>query len=584
MEFAKKIIRKIQEGALREVMSELHWIYQYGLKYKGGILWYICLGTFGIATGLAGSVISKYIIDAVTGYDSKGLVPATIAYVFLQLFTIGSRAWSNIVSEKIVIKVDQEIRADVYDKIMDADWEALSQYHSGDLLNRVDNDVSNVSSSVLSWVPDFVTRFLQFAGTLGIILFYDPTLALLALISAPITLLVSRSVAKRIRDYNKKIRKVSSDVMVFNEESFQNVQLIKSFGLTELYKKKLRDVQEMYKKIRLDYNRFHVITGSGMSLVGSVVAMVCFGWGVYRLWTGHITYGTMTLFLQLATSLAGSFSALVYMIPSAISAATAAGRLMSVTQLPKEEYLCEEKAKELIRTKKGIEVRTEGIRFQYNTGKKVLQDASFVAKPGEIVAIVGPSGEGKTTMLRILLGLVAVLGGKVTVSAPEEEPVPVSAATRGLFAYVPQDNVMFAGSIAENLRVMKEDATDEQINEALRKACAYEFVHKIPTGLQSQILEKGGGYSEGQIQRLAIARALLSDAPVLLFDEATSALDVATERKILRNILDKSENKTCIITTHRPSVLGMCDRIYKISDCSLEVMDAEAVEKMVMDF
>ena len=584
MEFAKKIIRKIQEGALREVMSELHWIYQYGLKYKGGILWYICLGTFGIATGLAGSVISKYIIDAVTGYDSKGLVPATIAYVFLQLFTIGSRAWSNIVSEKIVIKVDQEIRADVYDKIMDADWEALSQYHSGDLLNRVDNDVSNVSSSVLSWVPDFVTRFLQFAGTLGIILFYDPTLALLALISAPITLLVSRSVAKRIRDYNKKIRKVSSDVMVFNEESFQNVQLIKSFGLTELYKKKLRDVQETYKKIRLDYNRFHVITGSGMSLVGSVVTMVCFGWGVYRLWTGHITYGTMTLFLQLATSLAGSFSALVYMIPSAISAATAAGRLMSVTQLPKEEYLCEEKAKELIRTKKGIEVRTEGIRFQYNTGKKVLQDASFVAKPGEIVAIVGPSGEGKTTMLRILLGLVAVLEGKVTVSAPEEEPVPVSAATRGLFAYVPQDNVMFAGSIAENLRVMKEDATDEQINEALRKACAYEFVHKIPTGLQSQILEKGGGYSEGQIQRLAIARALLSDAPVLLFDEATSALDVATERKILRNILDKSENKTCIITTHRPSVLGMCDRIYKISDCSLEVMDAEAVEKMVMDF
>ena len=584
MEFAKKIIRKIQEGALREVMSELHWIYQYGLKYKGGILWYICLGTFGIATGLAGSVISKYIIDAVTGYDSKGLVPAAIAYVFLQLFTIGSRAWSNIVSEKIVIKVDQEIRADVYDKIMDADWEALSQYHSGDLLNRVDNDVSNVSSSVLSWVPDFVTRFLQFAGTLGIILFYDPTLALLALISAPITLLVSRSVAKRIRDYNKKIRKVSSDVMVFNEESFQNVQLIKSFGLTELYKKKLRDVQEMYKKIRLDYNRFHVITGSGMSLVGSVVTMVCFGWGVYRLWTGHITYGTMTLFLQLATSLAGAFSALVYMIPSAISAATAAGRLMSVTQLPKEEYLCEEKAKELIRTKKGIEVRTEGIRFQYNAGKKVLQDASFVAKPGEIVAIVGPSGEGKTTMLRILLGLVAVLEGKVTVSAPEEEPVPVSAATRGLFAYVPQDNVMFAGSIAENLRVMKEDATDEQINEALRKACAYEFVHKIPTGLQSQILEKGGGYSEGQIQRLAIARALLSDAPVLLFDEATSALDVATERKILRNILDKSENKTCIITTHRPSVLGMCDRIYKISDRSLEVMDAEAVEKMVMDF
>ena len=569
---------------MREVMRELHWIYQYGLKYKGSILWYIFLGAFGIVTGLAGSVISKYIIDAVTGYDSRGLVPAAMAYVFLQLFTIGSRAWSNLVSEKIVIKVDQEIRADVYDKIMDADWEALSQYHSGDLLNRVDNDVSNVSSSVLSWVPDFVTRFLQFAGTLGIILFYDPTLALLALISAPITLLVSRSVSKRIRDYNKNIKKVSSDVMVFNEESFQNVQLIKSFGLTELYKKKLRDVQETYKKIRLDYNRFHVATGSSMSLVGSVVAMMCFGWGVYRLWTGHITYGTMTLFLQLATSLTGAFSSLVYMIPSAISAATAAGRLMSVTQLPKEKCLCEEKAKELLQSRKGIEVCAEGISFQYNTGKKVFQKVSFEAKPGEIVAIVGPSGEGKTTMLRILLGLVSAWEGTVTVNVSEEEKVPVSAATRKLFAYVPQDNVMFAGSIAENLRVMKEEATDEQINEALRKACAYEFVYKIPTGLQSPIFENGGGFSEGQIQRLAIARALLSDAPVLLFDEATSALDVATERKILRNILDKSHNKTCIITTHRPSVLSMCDRIYRISGCKMEVMDAEAVEKMIMDF
>lgn len=584
MEFAKKVIRKIQEGALREMFHELHWIYQYGLKYKGSILWYICLGVFGIATGLAGSVMSKHIIDAVTGYDSVRLLPIALAYVCLQIFTIGCRAWSSRISEKIVIKVDQEIRADVYDKIMDADWEALSQYHSGDLLNRVDNDVSNVSNSVLCWVPDFVTRFIQFFGTLGIILYYDPTLALLALISAPVTILVSGKVSKHLRDYNKKIREVSSDVMVFNEESFQNVQLIKSFGLTELYKKKLREVQKNYKKVRLDYNLLQVAASSGMSLVGSVVAMVCFGWGVYRLWTGHITYGTMTLFLQMATSLTGAFSALVYMVPSAISAATAAGRLMSVTQLPKEKHLCEKKVQELIREKKGIEVRADGISFQYNTGKKVLHQASFVAKPGEIVAIVGPSGEGKTTLLRILLGLVSVGEGSVTINVSEAAKIPVSAASRSLFAYVPQDNVMFSGSIAENMRVMKEDATDEEICEALRKACAYEFVEKIPMGIQSPIRENGGGFSEGQIQRLAIARALLYDAPVLLLDEATSALDVATERKILRNVLDRSSDKTCIITTHRPSVLSMCDRIYKISDGKLEVMKAEAVEKMIMDF
>lgn len=584
MESIKKIIQKLREGVLREMFRELHWIYQYGLKYKGNIIWYMFFGVFSIASGLTGSIMSKYIIDAAMEYNSAHLVSMTLAYVILQLFTIGCRAWNSLISEKIVIKVEHEIRADIYDKIIDADWEALSQFHSGDLLNRIDNDVNNVSKNILNWVPDLFTRTLQFFGTLGIILYYDPTLALLALISAPITLLVSRSVSRRIRNYDKKIRTVSSDVMIFNEESFQNVELIKSFGLMESYKKKLRDVQETYKKLMLDYNRFHVAASSGMSFVGSVVAMICFGWGVYRLWTGHITYGTMTLFLQLATSLSGTFSALVYMVPGIISAATAAGRLMEITRLPKENNLYEDMAQELIRSNNGIEVQAKEISFQYNTGKKVLQKASFVARPGEIVAIVGPSGEGKTTMLRILLGLVSAFDGSVTVQTSDGIKIPVSAATRRLFSYVPQDNVMFAGNIAENMRVTREDATDEQINEALRKACAYEFVYKIPTGLNSPIRENGCGFSEGQIQRLAIARAILSDAPVLLMDEATSALDVVTERKILHNVLNGTKRKTCIITTHRPSVLGMCDRIYRITDSTMELMDMAAIEKMMMEF
>lgn len=574
----------MKEGGLKEVLQELLWIYQYGLRYKGSIFFYILLGCLGIVTGLTSSVISKYIIDAVTGYNSQILLSAATAYVILQLFNIGFRAWSSILSEKIALKVDQEIRADVYDKIMDADWEALMEFHSGDLLNRVDNDVSSVSNSVLGWVPDFVTRTLQFVGTLGVILYYDPTLAILALLSAPVTLLISRRVSKRIRSYSKKIKAISSDVMVFNEESFQNVQMIKSFGLMEVYKKKLRSVQETYRTARMDYNRFQVMSGSGMSLIGSGVAIICFGWGVYRLWTGHITYGTMTLFLQLSGTLSGSFSALVHMIPSAIAAATAAGRLMTVTTLPKEVHCMEERAQELIQSRKGIEVRAEDISFRYRSGKAVLENVSFVAKPGEIVAIVGPSGEGKTTMLRILLGLVSVKEGRVTVNAPGEEAIPVSASTRALFSYVPQENVMFAGTVEENLRVMDENATQEQIDEVLKKACAYDFVHKRSLGIRSQIKEHGGGFSEGQIQRLAIARALLSDAPVLLFDEATSALDVTTEREILRNILDTSRDKTCIVTTHRPSVLSICDRIYKITDGKMEVMTAEAVEQMIADF
>lgn len=580
----KNLVEKIRAGMLREVIKELAWIYQYGMRYKGAILWYIFLGIFGTAMSLGGGVLGKYIIDAVTGYDSGGLIPAAAFYILMQLLRIGSNAWTGRISARIEVRVDQEIRADVYDKIMEADWEAMSEYHSGDLLNRVDNDVSSVSASVLGWVPDFVTRFVQFGGTLGIILYYDPTLAGLALLSAPVTFLVSRVLVRRMRDYNKKMREVSSEVMAFNEESFQNVQFIKSFGLTDLYGRKLRTVQDHYREVKLDYNKFSIATSAFMSLVGTAVSIICFGWGVYRLWTGHITYGTMTLFLQMSSSLSSSFSSLVYMVPSAISAATAAGRIMAVTELPKERRDYEKEAIHLLQKKEqGIQVEARQISFCYCTGKKVLEKADFAAGPGEIVALVGPSGEGKTTLLRILLGIVNVQEGSVQVRG-KQDVLPVSASTRRLFSYVPQGNTMFAGTIAENLRIMKEDATDEELDRVLKLACAYDFVYRIPTGLNSRVKERGGGFSEGQIQRLSIARALLSDAPVLLLDEATSALDVATERRVLRNIMQSEQHRTCIVTTHRPSVLGICSRVYQISGGAVTVAKESEVQKMMIDF
>lgn len=590
MELIKKLFRKLKQGMLKELVSELVWIYGYGIRYKWAILWYMVLGVFGTAMSFGASIISKNIIDAVTGYNTGGLASAAVFYVAMQLLRIGTNAVSGRISAKIEIKVDQEIRGDIYDKVMQADWEKMSQYHSGDLLNRVDNDVASISSSVLGWVPDFITRLLQFLGALGIILYYDPTLAGLALLSAPVTLIVSRALTKKMRAYNKRMREVSSQVMTFNEESFQNVQVIKSFGLTALYEKKLRQVQKIYRDVRLDYNKFSIVTSAFMSLIGSAVSMVCFGWGVYRLWTGHITYGTMTLFLQMATSLSGSFSSLVYMVPRAISAATAAGRIMAVSELPKEKCENLDQIRDFLEANRsyGIQVQVKGMDFSYCTGKKVFQNADFVARPGEIVALVGPSGEGKTTMLRILLGIVNVQKGTVTVTSGntsnDNRTYPISAATRMLFSYVPQGNTMFAGTIGENLRIMKEDATDEELNRVLKLACADHFVHSIPTGLNSPIRERGGGFSEGQIQRLSIARALLADAPILLLDETTSALDVKTERQVLKNIMKAEKNKVCIVTTHRPSVLGICSRVYRISGGSITKVDEEEVSQMMMDF
>lgn len=585
MDLLKKIIRKIKQGMLKEILIEFQWIYRYGLHYKKSIFWYIGLGIFGVGTGLFSSVLSKWIIDAVTGMDTHAILPVAIAYVIMKVLVVAIHAFTQQISEKIQLKVDQEIRAEVYDKIMEADWETMQQYHSGDLLNRLNSDVSSVSSSVIGWIPNFITRMLQFCAAFAIILYYDPVLAVLALLSAPVTAICSGTLAKRMHVYNKKMREVSSEVMTFESESLQNMQLIKSFGITDIYGKKLRSVQKKYRDVKLEYKRFSIITSLIMSMFGTAVSVLCFCWGVYRLWSGHITYGTMTLFLQMASSLSGTFTSLIYLIPQAISAAASAGRIMTIFEMTKEKRLMETEVQELLKNENRISVRADQIDFQYCTGKRVLKDVVFHAEPGEIVALVGPSGEGKTTMLRILLGLVSVQKGTVTVGAEnKEERILVSAASRDLFSYVPQENILFAGTVADNLRLIKPDASEEEMNEALKTACAYEFVHSNPLGLNSLVQEKGGGFSEGQIQRLAIARAMLQDAPILLLDEATSALDVATERKVLRQIMKQKENCTCIVTTHRPSVLKMCDRIYQVTNEKMRVMNEEEIEQLIIDF
>ena len=583
----KRIWQKIKEGKLRQVLSELAWVYGYGRRYRSAVAWYIFLGILGTGMSLVASVLSKNIVDVVTGFHTGALAPAAVFYVSMQLARIGVNAWTGRISAKIEVKVDQEIRAEVYDKIMEADWQAMSQYHSGDLLNRMDNDVASVSSSVLGWLPDLVTRLVQFLGALGIILYYDPTLAGLALLSAPVTLAVSRTLMGRMRQYSRQVREVSSQVMMFNEESFQNIQVIKSFGLGGLYSRKLRQVQGDYRQVKLAYNKFSVAASALMSLVGTAVSVVCFGWGVYRLWGGYITYGTMILFLQMAGSLSGSFGALVKLVPSAISAATAAGRIMAVTELPREDRSQDKEAWKLLAENRadGIRVETRDLGFSYQDGDVVLDCANFYADPGEIVALVGPSGEGKTTMLRLLLGIVRPQAGHVAVTGQRTgQSLTASASTRAFFAYVPQGNTMFAGTVAENLRIMAQDAAEEDLWRVLDLACAGDFVRKLPQGLDTKLKEGGGGLSSGQVQRLSIARALLADAPVLLLDEATSALDVSTERKVLRNVLRAEAHKTVIVTTHRPSVLNICNRVYQIANRQVCTLTQEEIQQKIDDF
>ena len=568
----KKLTEKQIMQTLKEMLREYNWLSRYSLRYKGEVLWYVLTGILGTVISLAGSILSKHIIDVVTGFNSSGILTALVFFVLMQLSQIVIHAVSSRISTKISIRVNQQITAQVYDKLLVTDWEALSGYHSGDLLTRVVGDVSTVSSSVLGWFPDLCTRMLQFVGTFAVILYYDSTLALLALLSAPVTLLMSRYVIRMMRHHNQQMRQLSSEMMIFNEESFRNIQLIKAFDRTESYSEKHRQLQSRYMETSMEFNRFSIRKNTIMSLVGTVVTLVCFSWSIYRLWFGHITYGTMTMFLQLASALAGAFSALAGLIPSAISATTAAGRIMALMELPSEDRRDAQETEAFARahTASTLSVRAQGLSYSYEDGTQVLSGADFLADSRQIVAIVGPSGEGKTTLLRLLLGIVRPKAGTLELYAEDGNAIAVSPSTRQFFAYVPQENTLFSGTIAENLRLIKPDATEDEMYAALKLACADDFVRELPLGLHSPVKEQGGGFSEGQLQRLSIARALLSDAPILLMDEATSALDMETEQQILHNIMSSQKGRTCIVTTHRPSVLKISHRVYSIRQDRIE--------------
>ena len=587
IEYIKDLIEKIKNGMLKEMYIEGKWIAKYIYKYKWGVVFYIFLGILGTILGIISSVFSKNLIDAVTGHDSEniGVIIATI--IGMGLGSIILEAVTGRISAKINIKVGNEIRADIYDKIINTDWESMSSFHSGDLLTRLTGDATTVADSVLGWIPNLITKLVQFICIFAVIMYYDPTMAVLSLLSAPITILVSKSLMLKMRKFNKASREISSEMMAFNEETFQNLQSIKAFNLINVFSNRLRGVQEKAKKVGLEYNKFSIYTYCFMSVVGMIVYYSCFGWGVYRLWTGHITYGTMTLFLQLSSKLSSSFSDLINVVPSAIGATTAAGRIMEVVELPRENI----KDDSIVDTMcnnlddNGISVKVEDGYFKYlNSEKVVLDNANIEANPSEIIALVGPSGEGKSTMMRILLGLTNLKSGKATLKDESGLNCNISASSRKLMAYVPQEKTMFSGTIAENMRMVKIDATDEEIINALKDACAYDFVEKLPEGIYSSIGERGLGFSEGQNQRLSIARALLRNSPILLLDEATSALDVDTERRVLKNIMESNKKRTCIVTTHRPSVLNMCDRVYRICQSKVNLVEQSEVDMMVVDF
>lgn len=588
-EFKEKIRfykERIKAGRLKEMKRQTIWIYQYARRYWKAMIFYTLLGMSGTLIGLFTSMVSRDLVDIITGHRTGELVKTFSIMIGVAVGNIFLNQITDYISSLISMRVDAEIKEDIFTRIMVTDWESLTAYHTGDLLTRWSSDASAISNGVLSFVPNLIINLFRFGSALFVVLVNDASFAFFALLGIPFSLLMSRRLLSRMQNNNKRSAAMSAKMSGFNQETFSNIQTIKAFDLVRLYAQRLKQLQSDYIHMRLEFARMSIVTSVILGLVGLLVSYSSYGWGIYRVWSGAITYGSMTMFLSLSGTLTGAVSSLTAIVPSAISLTTSAGRLMDIIDMPQEDYSKREEAKVFLDEHRstGVSLQVESVAYTYKTGTEVFRGASFEAHPHEIIGLVGPSGEGKTTMLRLILALVSPSDGSVTLAASDGASIPMTPSARQAFSYVPQGNTMFSGTIAENMRNVKPEATDEEIIEALKLSCAWDFVSRLPEGINSEIQERGGGFSEGQSQRLSIARALLRRSPILLLDEASSALDVATERQVLRNIMADEYPRVCIVTTHRPTVLTMCTRVYKIQEKQCKMLGGDDVERLLKDF
>ena len=553
----------IRNNEFGDVVRDWKWIFSYTARYKTQLILFVVLGVISTALALASSVTNKFMVDIVTGREVNRLWMVAVIWISSNVLSILLASLSMRYSGKISAQIRKDVQTDIFGQILRADWQKLHSFSNGEMLDRINGDAETIATNAVSWVPNIIIAIFNFVATFVVIWHYSKGMALIAVAAAPILFLVSRALMIRLRAYQRERRAQSSRLYGYETETFGRMETVKAMGLIDLFAQRFDRRQEDFRELVLKQNAFQVRRNAIMRGINMLVTGVAFAYALYLIWTGHITYGTMVLFLQQRSKLTQSMISIADIIPSFVNSSVSARRLLELLELPREQERAGGKG-EL--PEGGLTLRLQNVHFAYESGGgEAICDGNLLAAPGETVALVGPSGRGKTTLLRLILGLVEPQSGSCVLIDKNGAEIEIGADSRRYFSYVPQGNALFSGTIGDNLRLMRPDATEEELRRALETADAWEFVSRLPEGMDAPVWENGKGLSEGQAQRVAIARALLRDAPVLLLDEATSALDTETEERVLRNLKAYLKDRTCIVTTHRPSVLAICDRVYRVT-------------------
>lgn len=514
-------------------------------------------GTLDVVCQLLWVLACKRAIDIATGEATGSLLAVGITIASLMLVEIGSRAAGRWINAILGVRACNSLRLDIFSRLMRSEWLYMQKHHTGDLINRLEGDVANITQLITATIPAVAVVVLQLVGSFVLLYSMNSMLAVAVLFILPICLVISRIYVKYMREYNRQVRESDSRIQSVLQESLQHKAIIKTLEQNNATEKQLTQLQDkLHSQVR---NRAKFSIGAFTFIQFGFASgyLTAFMWGVYGLSTGSVTFGALSAFLQLVGLIQRPTMDLSRYLPSMVSALTAAERLNEIEDIPEEEQ------GERIMLDGTAGVRFENVTFGYEEeGGNILEDFNYDFTPNSSTAIVGETGAGKTTLIRLLVALVHPQGGSIRLYN-HKESYSSSPLTRGNFVYIPQGNSLISGTIRDNLLMGNPSATEEEIHQALYTACA-EYVHSLPQGIDTNLSEQGGGLSEGQAQRIAIARSLLRPGSILILDEITSALDNETEEELLRRLTTSNTGKTLIFVTHRPAVLKYCNNILKI--------------------
>lgn len=561
----------------KELWIKIKWILSYAKPVIPFLIFNIVLNITFALIGIYNVIVSKSLIDAAINGNSTEVIKWLIIMVTLTMISIISVPIRSFMSTHSSTKLTHSIQKQIYEHIEYSNWLEISKIHSVSLLTRITSDVSNISSTLLGTIPSLASLIVTLIGSVYTLINWAPSIAIVALFIGPFLVVIGKFFSSKLMSLYKEDQEVDVKYRSFMQESIQNIMIIKTFCMENINIKNLASIQDSKYKIAMRNTKYSSLTSLSMSFCSSLAYFSIFTWGVLNISNGVTTYGTFTGMLQLYNKVQSPFSSLASMIPGLISTVAAAERLMEIENISLESNPKINITNEF----SNPDIEFNNVSFSYNVNTEVLNNINLKINSGETIGIIGPSGEGKTTLIRLILSLITPSNGTIMLRENDINK-KLNHIHRNLISYVPQGNTLFSGTIKDNLRYGNPNATDKDIREALKNACALDFVDKLENGIKSIIGEKGVGISEGQAQRLSIARSLLRERPILILDEATSSLDPETEIEVLKSINSLQNKPICIIITHRPSALNICNRILKLHSGALsEIQKNEILEVAV---